>query len=988
MRYRKQVRWMLVLAAILAVGTPPEKISAISLEKRLTSTSYGIDFWRAAEGLPQSRIRAITRTRDGYLWLATDNGLVRFNGSTFKAFTIETGSLKDNEVWALQEDNDRGLWIGTYGGGLTLLKGGTFRTFTTADGLPDDIIRQVVKDEQGNIWMITPKGACRYSRGVFTSFTTKDGLSEDSLIALSTGSFAGIVVAAGSKVHRFGNGRFEVLDGIGLERDGRVEQLLGGADGSLWIGFHDTVLRKQRDGTLARYSLKQSRTPHVMALYEDPEGTIWIALASGLHRLTDGIVEALPAEDEGSRLGVVCSLFADGEGSLWIGLESNGLARMRTKQLKTLTAANGLPNDSTRSVFQDRHGSIWIGTATGLARYRDGRMTSYTAVGSSRLGSVRSFAEDRRGDLWIAAAQDLLLFKHGRLTRFPAWNCPSEIKVLYRDSKGRMWAGTDGDGLFQFEGNQVRNYRTNDGLASNQVRAILEDRRGALWIGTFAGISRLADGQFQTYTVNNGLASDRVLAVHEDAEGSLWFATRGGISRLRNGSFFTYTANSGLFVGFVYAILDDGRGNFWFSSAEGLFRVSQAELRDFAAGTLRRVTSVDYGVRDGMKTHAYNLGNQPTAWKTMDGSLMFCSMKGVVVVDPEHISRSHSIPPLRIESATINKEEQQPGIESRVPLGAGELEIHYAALNYSSADKVRFKYRVEGFDKEWVDAGARRFAYYANLPPGKYRFRVIAGDIDGPWNEQGATFDFFLQPRLYQTAYFPMLIGAGLILIAGLLYRLRVHGLKVRYSAVLAERNRIALEIHDTLAQNLTGIALQLDAVAMQTEGTTEAIRERLSQACNLTRYSLSEARRAVADLRSDELERRELATALPEIANRMAQTAGLKASVEVIGTPRRLNPTTEKNLLRIFQEAMANAIKHAHARSIDIELSYNPDQLLLQVKDDGGGFDTKEIIPWGSGHFGLTGMHERAERIGGRLVVKSQPGRGTELVVEVPFSD
>ncbi len=979
-----------VIAMLFVIGLPISSDSrgiTWDLNRQRDRSNYGLDFWREAEGLPQSRIRAILRTRDGYLWLGTDNGLVRFNGASFTAFTIETGSLKDNEVSGLQEDNDGGLWISTYGGGLTLLKNGRFTTFTTADGLLDDVIKKLDKDAEGNIWMVTPNGACRYSQGNFTKFTTREGLSDNYVTAICAHAAQGVFVATAAGLYRLVNGKFEPEKGIVEDKDGRIVHLASGNNGALWIGFHEAVVKRWKSGVLTVYARQQNLSSRILHLYEDPQGTLWAALPGRLHRLRDGMFEPVMSKEDNTRMGTVSSLWGDREGSLWIGLESNGLGRLRARQLATLTIADGLPNESTRSVFQDRQDNLWIGTATGLAKYRDGSMVSYSEVDGSRLGSVRAIAEDAEGTLWIAAAQNLLLLQRDKLVRFPGWQCASDIKVLYRDRQSRMWAGTDGDGLFQFEGDQIRNFRTQDGLASNQIRSILTDRQGKLWIGTFGGVSRYADGEFTTYTVKDGLPNNRVYALHEDEEGALWFATRGGLSRFKDGVFFNYLADSGLFSGFVYALLDDERGNFWFSCAAGLFRASKAELRDFAIGKLKKITSVDYGVRDGMMTRACNVGNQPAAWKATDGKLLFCTMKGVVIVDPESVSVSGPVAPIYIENVSINKQAQQPDGESRVPLGAGEVEIHYAALNYISPEKVRFKYLLEGFDKEWVEAGTRRFAYYANLPPGEYRFRVIASTVDGPWNEEGDSYGFYLKPHFYQTYWFLVLFIAGILFIAGLVYRLHVMELKARYSAVLAERNRIAREIHDTLAQNLAGIAMQLDSITMQLADMPTGLRGRLDQACDLTRYSLSEARRAVVDLRSDELERVELAVAVPEIADKVAANAALRTRVQLVGTPRHLGPVIEKNLLRIFQEAMANAVQHAEAQTIDVELRYDADHLILRVRDDGNGFDTKKIIPFGVGHYGLTGMRERAERIGGRLILKSQLGEGTELLVEVPFS-
>jgi len=977
----------IVLAATIFVSVA--KTSAARKELWATAPDIqGIDFWGEAEGLTQSRIRAIVQTRDAYLWLGTDYGLVRFNGTSFTAFTVETGSLRDNEVWAIQEDDEGGLWIGTYGGGLTLLKDGVFKTFTTADGLPDDVITELSKDQEGNIWLGTPAGAARYSHGVFTRFTTADGLAENSITAICAGSSAGVWIATASSLHRFNDGRFSRVSGAVEKSDGQLDHLSEGKDQSLWLGFRNGVIKKWKDNRLTTFNRREEHTQRINQLYEDSDGTLWIALREGVVRLRDGKFESVTLGDP-TNPGVVYSIFRDREENVWIGFQSNGLGRLRTKQLFTLSKPNGLSNDSARSVFQDSTGTLWIGTVNGFAGYKNGTQVSYQSLNGLPIGSVKSIGEDKEGNLWIGAEQDLLILSRTGLHKLAGWKSGFEVRTIYRDHQDHIWVGTDGDGLFEFydSSGNGKHFTSHDGLASDQVRTLLIDHNGTLWIGTHGGgLSKYENNRFVTYTTRDGLAGSRVSASFEDDEGSLWFATRNGLSRFKDGKFFNFTSENGLLVSFVYGMLDDGRGNFWFSCAQGLFRVSKTELKNMAEGRIQKVNPIDYGVRDGMKTRAFNIGNQPVAWKTDEGTLMFCSMKGVVVVDPNRLYSSGIIPPVHIEKIVINKQQLQVAPDAQLPVGSGEVEIHYAALSYVSPEKVRFKYKLEGVDKEWVDAGARRFAYYANLPPGQYRFRVIAGYLDGPWNESGASFGFYLKPRFYQTSLFVGLMVAVCLMVAMLLYRLRMMELKARYSAVLGERNRIAREIHDTLAQNLAGIALQLDSISMHTTDLPLSLSQRLDQACNLVRYSLSEARRSVSDLRSDELERHELAAELPEIAAKMAATAAAEAKVQVVGTPRRINPVIEKNLLRIFQEAMANAVKHAAARNINIKLRYDTDSLMLSVQDDGSGFDTENIIPLGVGHYGLTGMRERAERIGGRLTLKSHLGQGTELLVEVPI--
>ena len=983
-RFRTPV---LLLACLLTLSGHAISTAAIRLPPG--TPGYGVDSWREAEGLPQSRIRAILQTHDGYIWLGTDNGVVRFNGSTFTSFTVETGSLKDNEVWALCEDNEHALWIGTYGGGVTRYKDGGFQTFTRANGLPDDVVTHIEKDSSGDLWISTPDGLSRYSRGNFSSYGMAD---RSSFGPMCVGSAGPVYIATASRVLQFADGRFQTMTGVVREGDSAIEQLLCAHDGSLWIGFGNSVIRQWKDGRLTDYAPKHTAAPQVTLLYEDPSGGIWAAYGERLHQLRDGRFETVLLEDGKTDLGIVYSMTVDSEGGIWAGLQSGGMVRLRVNRISTIASGEGLPNDSARAVYQDQHGAIWVGTASGFGKYADGALIPYTEVNGHRLGAVRSFAEDAQGRLWVAAGKDLLVMQNGRLSPFPGWDGHSEIEVVYRDVRDGMWVGTDGDGLYHLDngkGSSVfRNFRDRDGLPGNRIRALIEDRNGALWFSVFgSGVVRYSGGVFTSYDAASGLAGTRVTAIHQDEEGALWFATRRGLTRLKGGKFFSYRSESGMLTNFVYSILDDGKGNFWFSCAQGLFKVGKAELRDYADGRIRKITSVSYGVRDGMKTRAFNVGNQPAAWKTSDGILLFSSMKGVVMVDPDRLAPGNYVPPVYVESVSINKQKLPPNSQPRLPLGAGEAEINYTALSYTDPEKLRFRYMLEGVDTDWVDAGSRRFAYYANLPPGNFRFHVIAGNVDGPWNRQGAVFAFYLTPHYYQTKPFWAAVASGLLLLAWVFYRLHMLELKARYSAVLAERNRISQDIHDTFAQNLAGIALQLDSMTMQLEEIPAGLRESIDEACNLTRYSLAEARRTVTDLRSDELERAELPAALPEIATRLVGTAAVETSIQVTGTPHRLNAVTEKNLLRIFQEAMANALKHSQAETIRIELKYGPEGLALRVKDNGRGFNAERTISLGIGHYGLTGMRERAERIGGCLTLTSAPGEGTELLVVVPFS-
>ncbi len=946
--------------------------------------AYGVDFWREADGLAQSRIRAVVQTRDGYIWLGTDGGLVRYNGERFTEFTVQSGDLRDNEVWALQEGDDGSLWIGTYGGGLTRLKDGKFHTYTTADGLPDDVVMEIEKDAAGGLWLATPQGLGRWSNGSLRRVTTEEGLPDIHATAIAANAPGGVLIATRAGNFRFDGKRFEPFS-LPNPQYGFAEQLVSTRDGSLWIGYSSGVIVRRSGSVSQVVPFRQGSGGQIHRIYEDPRGDIWASVGKELNKLEDGAFQPVRMESGSPPLGSVYSVLMDREGGVWLGLQTNGVARLRVSQLSTLGLDDGLPDDRARAVFQDSAGRVWIGTADGLALYDGHSIRRFADRAAASVWDVRSIAEDSEGNLWLSAGKDLLTMRNGRFSRPGDWSGKYEIEVLYRDASGTMWVGTDGAGLYRYANGHFTNLTTADGLGSNHVRALLADRTGALWISNFGnGVSRYADGRFTVFNRKDGLAGDRVVAMHEDEEGALWFATRQGLSRFARGKFFTWRSDSGLFSHFVYSIVDDGAGNFWFSSGAGIFRVSKRELRASADGKIPRVTSVAYGERDGMKTRAGNLGNQPAASKLANGQMLFSTMRGVVVVDPARLRSDTFVPPIYIEKALVNGHERPLGIAAKVPLGQGELEIHYSALSYSAPGKLLFRYMLENFDRDWIDAGNRRFTYYANLPPGSYRFRVAARKPDGEWNEAGTAYAFTLTPPFYRTPFFVLATTACVLLIAAGLYWMHMHEVRERYAAVLAERNRISRDIHDTLSQNLAGIALQLDSVQMQLPEMSGRLRRSIEEASHLTRYSLAEARRAILDLRSDDLESPHLEQALPELAGRVAPA--LNTRVEVIGTPRRINPVAERNLLRITQEALTNAARHAGSCSVEVELRYAPDLLALRVRDDGKGFEPSRAGGAETGHFGLIGMRERAERIGGHLTLDSRPGEGTELRVEVPI--
>ena len=811
----------LFAAVLLATGVPAALRAADADHADKLPESWAIDFWREPQGLPHARVRAVTQTRDGYIWLGTGRGLARFDGVRFTLFDSRNSALKENEILALKEDRDGGLWAGTAGGGATLLKDGRFSTYSIANGLADDFVRQITEDSKGGIWIATNHGVSRITNGVIRSFSSKDGLADDvvrqieedpagnvwvatdrgvsrfsddristyatsagrlsGLVNLiSAGSREGVVAIAGGQLYRFSGDKFVVDKSIVEPSAGGIVSVTGSRDGSLWVTFDRGTVKRIRDGVCETFSLPDGLVVRGGLVFDDGKGNVWLPSRDGLLKLVDRQFRPVLPGSEAAQVGWVLNWCVDQEGSLWLGLEANGLARVRRTRFRTLTTDDGLPIDSTRSVFQDREGHIWIGTLAGIAEWTDGKIRRYANVDGDSLSAVTSIAEDSEGAIWFGATGQLLKLRDGKLTRDPAWKRVFDIKQIYRDPAGRMWVSTDGDGVFRFDGGNKTAFRVEDGLAGDQARAVLMDRKGTTWIATLTGVSRLADGKFTNYTAKDGLGSDRVNGIYEDDAGALWFITRGGLTRYFNGRFVNYTTRDGLFADFVGGMLDDGHGNYWFSCNQGIFEVSKAELADLVEGRIKTIRSRSFGVNDGMKTMAFSAGVQPAAWGTTDGRLLFCSLKGLVVIDPTASFANRIVPPVIIESVQINKQSQPVGQPADIVPGSGAMEIHYTALSYVAPDKVRFRYQLEGYDTEWVDAGTRRYAFYANLPAGSYRFRVIACNDNDVWNTVGASFTFRLQPHFYRTIGFDLLCGTVLVLGIGILYKLRVRQLEAR----------------------------------------------------------------------------------------------------------------------------------------------------------------------------------------------------------------
>ncbi|PYS62570.1 MAG: hypothetical protein DMF76_08790 [Acidobacteria bacterium] len=727
----------------------------------------------------------------------------------------------------------------------------------------------------------------------------------------------------------------------------------------------------------------------IISLAVDREGSVWIGTAGGLSRFANKHFSSFRLGDALTNESIL-STFEDREGSLWIGTESGGLSLLKDKKFTTYAIKEGLGSDLVKSIYEDRKGNIWIGTnGGGLSLLKDGKLTTYTTVDGLSSNVVLALFGDGEGNLWVGTPDGLNRFRDGKFKVFTSADGLANdfIRSIYADHSGNLWIGTRG-GLTRLRGERFNIYTTADGLPNDFVGTIYEDLQDNIWIGTLGGLSKFKDEKFTTYTTRDGLSSDVVISLHEDADSALWIGTSGGgLNRLKQGKFAAYTTRNGLPDDVVYGILEDRQNSLWLSSNKGIFRLNKNELDDFANGTVGSITPVLYGPADGMITRECSGGGHPAGWRSADGRLWFSTIKGVAMIDPEKIKLNDQPPPVAIEQIRVDDESISPAQTIELSPGKSRLDFYYTALSFVAPEKVRFKYKLEGFDSDWVDGGTRRVAYYTNLRPGRYKFRVIASNNDGLWNPAGAAFDLYLKPHFYQTYWFYALCTLILAILVWQLYRFRLKRVESQFAAVLQERNRIAREIHDNLAQEMLGISVQLEVVARTMPASAELAKTHLDRVRILVRHGIAEARRYVWDLRSQALDKNDLPAALSDTARRLTTETAVSANVEVSGTFRPLSPLIEGNLLRIGQEAINNAVRHAQAQTILINLKFDARRVQLSVRDDGKGFDYQESKNGEARHFGLVGMHERAVRMGGSLRVDSHAGEGTEVLVDVPIN-
>jgi ligand-binding sensor domain-containing protein/signal transduction histidine kinase len=972
---------MIALRSLLLLVVVVHRAWALDPSQKLRH--YGYSEWQDRDGLPQNTVRAIAQTREGYLWLGTDAGLARFNGREFTTFdSTNTPELRSNSIAALLATPEGGLWIGTGSGLLFRTPAGAYRRLDRKDGLPSEAVRALAFDRNGRMWVGTNSGVVRWDGRSFTrAWTQADGLPSNGVRSLFVDG-EDVWIGTGEGLCRWSEDR--IVPGPAMLPRDTVRALLRDRAGRLWVGMEASGLHRFEAGRHQRVSLAPGAAPQsVRALLEDRDGNLWIAtVGGGLSRWREGAVETL-RRSEGLASDHLRSLFEDAEGSLWVGTEAGGLAQLRKGRVITYGMADGLRSDFVRAIRGDALGNLWVGTeGAGLHRWTGAGFVASDAVGIANA-FVTSLSPDRHGNLWIGTEGNGAV-RTGPSGRLAISTAPGLAEnstwAIQEASDGSVWLATS-NGLVEVKGGKQRIWRTDDGLQGNSLRALHAARDGSLWIGIrTSGLQRLHNGKFEKLKLPPEMRLASVNSILEGSDGRLWIATSNGLLHWDGREFRMLTSKHGLAQDNLFQVLEDKEGRLWFSGLRGIFSVDRAQLSEVLSGRRERVESEVLTLADGLRTMECSGDAHPAGWRTPDGDLWFATIRGVVRIRPEKArGRVAEAPAVVIEQVLVNG-EQKGGPSVVSPPGNRLFAVRFAAMTYLAPKLTRYRYRLIGVDSDWLEATGRQEVVYHGIGPGKYRFELEAAHPSGPWSKQPAVVHLEVQPYFYESAWFhvAMVLATGVVLTAA--YRWRTRNLTLRFQAVIRERARIAREIHDTLMQGFAGAALQLGSLRKRMTRDPEAAKVQLDHVLDQIDSCLAEARREIVELRGENIASAPFAERLRRVVEEAA--AGLSFTLEIRGKARSLSPAVEKNLLRIAREAVGNASRHAQAQHLKMQLVFGAHAVSLIAEDDGIGTSGGLDVP---GHFGLKGMRERAEEVGGRFQLHSAARKGTCIEVKMP---
>jgi signal transduction histidine kinase/ligand-binding sensor domain-containing protein len=990
-------RWLILASVFLLTATPPP---AHALDPTRNISQYRHTAWTLRDGFLGARPGAIAQTADGYLWIGTESGLVRFDGVRVVPWTPPAGKqLPSPAVWSLLAARDGSLWIGT-AAGLSHWVNHDLINYQTGRGL----INSILEDRDGRIWIARTR------------------------IEDEAGPFCQVIETG---MHCYGE-----ADGIPVSGVGPLaEDTLG----HLWIGG-STTLAGGAPGSFRSYALRGLKSNEgirgVAGLASDPDGSLWVGMAVtgpglGLQQLVHGIWKPfVTPELDSSTLGVQ-TLFLDRDNALWIGTTKQGIYRIHERKVDSFRSTDGLSSDSIYRFCQDREGNVWVATSKGIDMFRDTRVATFSTREGLRTEEVGSVLASRDGTIWIGGDRALSALRQAGLSSLQSGKgLPgTQVTSLFEDHAGRLWVGLDTTlslydrGWFRridrpdgspigliteiaedTENNiwlavnrpprtlvRIQHLQVQEELSAPRIppfREVAADPHGGIWLGLMNGdLARYRHGEVELVPFKNSLGAQvNQLLVH--ADGAVFGATASGLVGWKEGKQQTLTVGNGLPCNGVNALVADRQGSLWLYMQCGLVQIASQELQRWWGQPDITVQLRTYDAFDGVVP---GLTAFQGAARSTDGRLWFANGAVLQMLDPAHLTANVVPPPVHVEQVIADRKSYAPAPRDtlRLPPLTRDIEIYYTALSFVAPQKVRFRYKLEGHDSGWQEPGTRRQAFYSNLRPGDYRFRVIASNNDGVWNETGATFSFSIAPAYYQTAWFQTISACALVLAGWGAHRMRLwqvaRRLRAEFETRAADRAHIAVELHDTLIQDLAALSLQTEIIDDQLPQEPDAAKHTLETLRVRMQRVVSDGRRGITELHLGVTRGEDLADALSRAAQELRSPNGPSFHVVVQGQPRSLHPLVGDEVYRIAREAIVNAFRHAAARRIDVEVSFTSDELRVRILDDGRGVSEDVVAAGRPGHFGLQGMRTRARNIGASLNVWTRVDEGTEVALIVP---
>ena len=934
---------------------------------------YTRTLWSVSDGLPEDTVQSIVESSSGLLWIGTTGGLVRFDGAHLRVWGAGAEpALPVNSIFCLARGRDGRLWAGTEGGGLLELDGSSLKVFSARQGLTDGFVRSVLPDERGRVWAGTDNGLFVLENGTLHRVRETAGMAPLAVHSI-----------AEDREHRIWAGGSSLL---AIDPDGRQREFrLPGA-----------------------YSKNRVKT-----ILQTSDGVVWVGTVAGLQYLQNGHFQMLPGIH-----ATVRSLLQTGDGTLWIGTIGDGLWTFRDGRLLRVSSPGFLPSNTVLSLFEDSQRQVWIGTQAGLVRLNS-TPVRVVALPEGSDPDYETISGDMHGDLWVAA-QRLYVIHDGQAQPVTYGHLDNiVVRTIVRARDGALWIGTDGSGVYRILGNSVTHYSapaalTNnfirgflesrngdmwiatdegisrigargdqnltgaDGLAYFSTRSLLEDSRGGIWIGTDRGLSHWLGGRFQQDSATRLLASEKIWSILEDRQGALWFGTRDhGLYRDQRGEMIHFTTTQGLPSNSVYQILQDRRGVFWITGPNGIASLNEREMDGSYPSEDHPISATIYELPFGAEGAQMYGGRQPSGYLAADDTVWFPSNRGAVQVTALEQAQGAG-PRAAVEEIAEDGREIPVSASLDVPAQVARLTFGFGAVFLRSQEGMRFRYKLENFDRGWNLPGSNRSATYTNLPAGRYRFRVVA--FDAAYPQQGSETDIVIvkRPIFYETWWFYLLCGVAAASIIRALYQMRVRRIRARFSAVLEERNRLAREMHDTVIQGCTGLSALLEAVASTESGASR--RDLLDYAREQVRATIHEARQAVWNMRHEADPGTDLVEGVRGIAVQTMREFGnvvhFKHDVENL----TVETTAGHEALMIVREAIYNSVQHSGVAEVELQVRVAGTEIMISITDKGRGFTADNPHLAEEGHYGVLGMKERTERLGGTIEISSSDGQGTAI--------